>query len=362
MNSNRIGRFIIHSGMHKTGSTAIQNALSRCEGEVFHYLRWNGNKNHSIPYLYAFADGGVHARGDIERQKAIRHGSVLREALTRELDLLTSEKVMLSGEAIGAARLGNGVKKLKDFLSLWSDNFDVIMYLRPPRSYSAAEFSQSICSGGTPSVPIKIDYSGISELDRAFGPQSVSLIPYIRSKLVMEDVVLDFCSRVGIPMHKVQSISANASPSLELLSILWEVNRYCRSLPVGPGVEVNEARYKVIRRLAKFGDQKFIMDPAGVRDYNKVLENLNSLSSRVGIDLGACESDIKKTSLCSNGHLQEIALESAPLLVDYVKNMAETERSKEAEIAISAFESRRDLVAARSVIMKMIEIEVKKKG
>lgn len=360
MKPKKIDRFIVHAGMHKTGSTAIQKALWNCQDEKFHYLRWNGNKNHSIPYLYAFADGGVHAKNDAERQKATQHGSVLRQLLESELDVLRSENVIISGEAIGAARLGNGVQRLKDFLDPWVRSFNVFMYVRPPRSYAAAEFSQSICGGGTPVIPLRIDYRGISELDKAFGPEAVSLFPYIRSKLAMKDVVVDFCSRVGISMHEVQPNLANTSPSLELLSILWEVNAYFRSFPSGNGAHVNEARYRVIRTLSKFGRTKFLLSPAGIRDYAGVRDTLSGLSSRVGLDLGDSEVDGDATSLSANEQLKEIALVSAPLLVDHIHHLAETESSPEARVAAEASGSGRDLAAASGMVARMIEMELRR--
>lgn len=360
MRQKKIRQFIIHAGMHKTGSTSIQKALGNLRNEAFHYLRWNGNRNHSIPYLYAFADGGVHARGDIEKEKAKQHGSMLREVLAKELDLLASENVILSGEAIGAPRLGNGLRNLKDFLDPWTDDFRVFMYVRPPRSYAAAEFSQSICGGGTPVLPIKISYGGVSQLDDVFGSQAVSLLPYIRSELFMNDVVMDFCSRTGIPTDELQPSSANASPSLELLSVLWEVNHHCRSISSNRGPAINEARYRVIRKLSKFGRHKFLMDPAGVQNYEQIREKMVSLSSRVGMDLGASESGANQVSLCSNEQLKEISLQSSPLLVDHVKNMAETTGAKGVQAA--AAESGRDMLAARRIVMKMIELEIEGKN
>lgn len=362
MKNNKIERFIVHAGMHKTGSTAIQKALWNCRNDEFHYLQWNGNKNHSIPYIYAFADGGVHAKSDFDKQKATQHGSTLRQLLTNELDLLKSKNAIISGEAIGAARLGNGVKRLKDFLDPWANRFDVLMYLRPPRSYAAAEFSQSICGGGTPAVPIGIDYSGITELDKVFGPDVVSLLPYIRSKLAMKDVVFDFCSRVGIPMREVQPSLANTTPSLELLSILWEVNAYFRSLPCGNVAHLNEARYKVIRKLSKFGNQKFLISPEGIKNYAEVCGILSNLSSRVGVDLGNHEVEDNKISISKNCDLKETSLSSAPLLVDYIHHLAETETLSEAQVAVKASEAGRDVAAAQRIIIKMIEIEIEKKN
>lgn len=362
MENKKIDRIIVHAGMHKTGSTAIQKALWNCQNEEFHYLRWNGNKNHSIPYLYAFADGGVHAKSDLERQKATQHGSELRQLLTQELDLVRSKNAIISGEAIGAARLGNGVKRLKDFLDPWANRFDVLLYVRPPRSYAAAEFSQSICGGGTPVLPIGIDYSGITELDKAFGPDVVSLLPYIRSKLGMRDVVYDFCSRVGIPMHEAQPNLANTSPSLELLSILWEVNSYFRSFPSRNRVHINEARYKVIRTLSKFGEQKFLISPAGIKNYTEIRRVLSDLSSRVGVDLGHDEIYNNEVEISDNYELKELSLSSSPLLVDYVYHLAETENLVDAQIAAKDSKAGRDLAAAQRIVIKMIEMEIERKS
>ncbi len=358
MKSKAIDRFIIHAGMHKTGSTAAQEELSNYRGDELHYLRWNGSKNHSIPYLYAFADGGVHARGEIERRDAKVRGEHLREKLKGELNTLITTKAMLSGEAISAPRLGDGINGLKDFLTPWVESFDVIAYMRPPRSYAAAEFSQSICSGGTPSLPIRIDYNGFNRLDEVFGQNSVSIRPYIRSELAMGDAVIDLCCHIGIPATEIKSRSSNSSPSIELLALLWEANLSLKALPLSRKHGVNEARYRVIRRLANFGSSKLVIGPTGVRNYGEVRGKISSFSDRIGLDLGAYEDQSREISMGTSSDLKVTAIENAPLLIDHIQCIAETENLSRLKSAISELKNNCDLTAAQHLIVKMIEIEM----
>ena len=104
MTQPRLQEIILHIGMHKTGSTAIQSALTGYDRDGARYANL-GRANHSVPLMFAFdpeatvETGSWVAHFGFTRRQCDRMALNAHAALDRELSL-DRRMLIFSGEAL----------------------------------------------------------------------------------------------------------------------------------------------------------------------------------------------------------------------------------------------------------------------
>lgn len=147
---------LLHVGMHKTGTTSIQQTLhAHVPLLQDHGYSWfdAGDANHSGAVYSAFTDKPHlyhenRRRGLHQPEDGARRAAACRAQLADFLTRASGPRMILSGEDISALRKDGVDRMLAAFRPL-VDRIIVIGFVRPPRSYVESAIQQRIKGGET---------------------------------------------------------------------------------------------------------------------------------------------------------------------------------------------------------------------
>jgi len=219
---------VLHIGMHKTGSTSVQNALRGYDdGSVF-YATFE-EPNHSIRIFTAFRtnfeDYHVWKSQGLSRAEISKKRDVYRQNLSRMLQRRDRDRIVISGEDIGNLTIPEK-HALLEFFDRHGWTVNVVCYVREPTHYAASVFQEGVKHRDR-SIPnlyrphYKSRLSGfLSELPK----HAVCVRPFEPSQLKDGDVVSDFCARAGIYGAVAKELRSNQSMSFNAARLLFNFN------------------------------------------------------------------------------------------------------------------------------------------
>ena len=263
---------IVHAGMHKTGSSSIQETFAKLDGNRVDCAPWRA-ANYSALFFALFhpypeEQGGFRFSGigpdGIEKLRN-KWGKRLRQMLERRREQQATRPMIISAEVVVSYSRGGeeAVKKMADYLrSHSSEDVCVIAYVRPPRSFISSAFQQRIKAG------IEINLANLKiwphyrerfgKLDRVFGPENVTLKPFQRERLEGGDVVLDFAREIGITLDPGEVVRTNESLSLEAVAMLYVQTWFGDRFEPGTRREAQRRR-SFVNRISRLGSRRFVL-------------------------------------------------------------------------------------------------------
>lgn len=253
----------LHIGFHKTGTSAIQDALFGYEDEQTVYAPLP-QPNHSIPLslmfmqnphqLHVFKKQGQDRKAVARRRKAAlqQFGTVLAS---------TGKDVILSGEGLSLNLNEKAVSGFLGFLRREFASLKVIAYVRPVEPYLVSMFQQTVKLDGRSSLELKIpDYAKrLQPWIDGVGAENVTAVKYDRKSLAGGDIVTDFCTRLGLDRSRAAASSANTGLSAEAVALLFCHNRLNGRLMGSP--RADRAHNRLVERLEGFGSHRFSFAP-----------------------------------------------------------------------------------------------------
>lgn len=205
-------RLILHGGMPKTGTAAIQAALRGAQSRVvleshdlYFLTRPDGaNKANYSKYFHALR--GLPKWRGVEQHAAdvAAMSEKLRDAVGR---LPVGFSVIVSAEAVGdaAARDGDGLRMLHDYLSAYFSDIVLVLYIREPLSYVSSRSQQGIKAGHAMRSALHSAVQGcnvaaiIRNASETFGERNLIIRSFDPALLTSADVVVDFaCGGLGL--------------------------------------------------------------------------------------------------------------------------------------------------------------------
>ncbi|MCP5093871.1 MAG: hypothetical protein GY949_23450 [Gammaproteobacteria bacterium] len=216
-------KLILHFGMHKTGSSSIQESLAaHLNDPDFAYLNL-GQPNGSHTIQQAF-DPRIAKAGSlpdaafegVRRTAKRRIGSCLK-ALRAPTGIISAETLV--------SLPGHGFKGFVGLLHKKTRNIRAVGYVRAPKAYAESAFQQRLKRGHVPLDPgsFRLRYhSKFEKFDRILGRENVNFWKFDPKMFHQGDVVLDFCARLGIAFDPEQVIRVNdglSAPAVQLLYI-----------------------------------------------------------------------------------------------------------------------------------------------
>lgn len=224
----------LHIGLHKTGSTAIQNfcTLNRpaFAAQGFCYpassVKWNGHH----PYAWSLGLRHPH-RDEADGDAPTLAERMLKEASGRHL-ILSSEDF----EFLGPLQMK---QLLEHFTGL---DCRVLVYLRPQDSYLESEYAQHVrmdetrFSGDIRDFYMSFDFMQrynylqlLRPWENHFGKPNLIVRPYQSSRFRDGDLFRDFCDAIGIVWKDSFMVpgrdESNVSLSADALRALREINK-----------------------------------------------------------------------------------------------------------------------------------------
>ena len=256
----KVPELIIHIGMHKTGTTSIQQSLHKHLNDTnYHYIKLN-TPNHSRQIFTLFEEK--------------RHPSILHipndefKALNRETEAqlihnfteFRNKKMIISGESIRLLSLA-GTKRMRTFMKRYVEKISIVAYIRPPKAYMESAFQQ-IVKTKTATFNIEMVYPNYKHFDiffKMFGEENVHLWKFDPSTFPEGNVVLDFCQRLGIVFDPSKVINDNTSISKEALTLLYIYRKY--KPDYGGKIVSPEENYRLIQILSRVKGNKVRFSP-----------------------------------------------------------------------------------------------------
>lgn len=208
-------QLIVHLGLHKTGSSAIQQSLaSGLRDPAWCYLAF-GRPNGSLAVRQGFDE--TFARGPRRPRVRDRGRRTIADAFANA----TAERAVVSAESLSALAPAD-MAEAHAFFARHASDMQAIGYIRPTKSYFESAFQEILKKRLPGREAFAFDYARtLDTIDACFGRESVTLIKYARDNLLNGCVVQDFCARVGIAFGADDVRNVNESLSLEAVKLLY---------------------------------------------------------------------------------------------------------------------------------------------
>ena len=214
-----MAKCILHVGMHKTGTTSIQNSLQALDDGNFYYARMLAKPNHSVTISSIFHIGNKsHVARKLTRNgkmDADQMAAAARPELVASIVAANGRTLVISGE--GILRMSREeLSLLKAYLvDHGIDDIVVMAYVRAPVAYISSAMQQKLKIGNIRSLRLETcfpDYRDkFEKFDMVFGAGKVKLVKFDPEAFPDRDVVADFCQRTGIPPSSISPVRMNES-------------------------------------------------------------------------------------------------------------------------------------------------------
>lgn len=242
-----INRCILHIGMHKTGSSSIQDSLNlNLDEENFRYAQL-GSPNHSgimsiafIPDFQSIRDKAVGRNTTTEMRDAAR------ARIRRELEQCRADTIIFSAEDL--TRHDMDIQALHDFLQPYVRRITVVGYVRSPGALLESGF-QEILKRFLPPENLRVHYRNrLERFDQIFGRENVELWKFEPRQFRNGCVVTDFCDRLDIPLQAGWIKRSNESLSRPAIAVLYAYRRMGHAEPTARWMVDGEI--ELVRRLS----------------------------------------------------------------------------------------------------------------
>jgi len=259
-------KVIIHAGMHKTGSTSIQQTFARRDLGHVRYFRWRA-ANHLALFALLFFEPveeyWYFKRNGDSREELLQQREKWLESFKQDLTRPGASTCLLSNEAITRPQSLPALAPLKAFLEKYSDDIQVIAYIRSPVGFMQSLFQERVKNGNTVFNPRRLwprYRQRFEPLDRVFGRENVTLRKFDPKTLKNGNVVDDLAEFAGIALPPGSAGNENESLSLEALALLFVQRKFGRGIATGfPGASGKNAAF--MKRLAAIGKEKIRFAP-----------------------------------------------------------------------------------------------------
>lgn len=263
-------RIVIHAGMHKTGSSSIQDYMGAHTDEEIVYARW-ASSNHCGLFILLFQDPelianyhGFKARGAAFLATLPELRARWLQSITEDLERSRDKTFVFSAEDISSPQFRLACQNMFDFFSGWSDDITVIGYVRDPLSFAVSAFQQHLKDRTVKSFDPDTLWpryrQRFEHLDEIFGRDRTTLRIYDRDYLRGGDVVTDFAALLGTDCSPERNHEANQSLSAEATALLFLQRSLGDGYVAGfPAAQLGNSVF--IETLRQIGTRRFTFSP-----------------------------------------------------------------------------------------------------
>lgn len=313
-------RCIVHIGMPKTGSSALQDSLFEkiADARVSYANLPVANHSKIIFNLFATTpeNSVYHTKKNIvkheialqnEKNKALLLEGFANNAST--IEIISGEDIIHIDE--------EGLARMKEFLESYFEEVIIVGYVRSPKSFMESAFQQLVKYHELDNF----DFSRIfpkykkklAKFDRVFGRGNVKLWKFDPKSFPSSDITLDFCHKLGIAVgSEYQTLRSNDALSREAVALLYANNKYGKHFQ-SPNLELKVNR-ALVDKVSAIGSTKLRFSNTLVDaliEENK--GNIDWIEKRLDTSLGEAsephEDDVKSEHdllTFSSGTLKEL--------------------------------------------------------
>ena len=287
---------ILHVGMPKTGTTAIQESLYHgLDDPAFRYLGlgWTNAAAYLEPLFSECPErfwrfrAKRYSRARIEQVRqgyARRLQGALRHARS-QTPIISAEHCWLMPPA--------ALERLRDFLIAEGFMPRVVAYVRPIKSFVESSFQQRVKWGRSAFAPMPWPvphghtgfggWSGtLAMFERIWGRSNVIVRPFVKSALFEGCAVRDFCRTLGITFDPRKVVHSNHSLCDDAVRFLFAHNRFVQmGTPRSFRKQVALVKYFETLEGNPFRFHSAIFDSVG----DRIADETRALRQLYGIDI-----------------------------------------------------------------------------
>lgn len=229
-----MSRCILHFGMHKTGSSSIQESLYRGLTDTrFHYVDL-GSANASGKIATAFMERPeryhIHRKCGTSRERLSELRQYIRHVLAAELRRADGRTLIVSAEDISFLQESE-LRDLVRFIGGYVNDIRAVGYVRPPKGFMESAFQQRV-KGSLDHFHIPSLYPQYRQSLEALEHVLAGNVEYWcfnTSTFHTGCVVHDFCRRLGIDFDSSKVVRTNEGLSRPAVAMLYAYRKF------GPG-------------------------------------------------------------------------------------------------------------------------------
>lgn len=312
----------VHLGMHKTGTSSVQESYARQAPAGFFYPTGRG-ANLNVDARLLFEEDTICA----QIPDVLRHGQEVlpqlrrtaEESLLRQFSESPCDKVILSAERF-TYMSRPAVERFRDFLDRHFDETTFFAYIRDPISFVKSSFQERLKSGAD-KIRFQADYPGyqarFEKFEDIFGRDRIGYRLFSRETLEGGDVVRDLAHWLGSSYRAGDVQTTNEGLSIEAIALLYTYARH-RPQAVDDPTRKNQGHKALIAVLSEFGSGKWHLDSSVLdKILTDIAEDCAWMNAR--LDAPLVLTDIETPNPISDGaSLEAIALRAFPDLREHL--------------------------------------------
>lgn len=294
-----VEEILLHVGMHKTGTTALQQALAGYDDGRIRHARL-GWENHSIPFVTCFSSDPFHyhvwQRSGATREQVAQERDRMRASLGAELSL-PRDRLLVVGEEISLLPPA-AIQSMATALRGRQRQVAILAYLRDPAGYVTSAFQQQVRGGQSCYTLPRPHYrQRFAKFLNTFGPEAVTFRAYRPEAFPDRSVIADFAGIAGLRTAALPQCTANPALPLDALRLVHLLNR---TVPAARSRIELTARSTLIAALSQHFSNRFALPPeitASVIDRDEVawMENVSLIA--LGPQAAQTDPDRAQTAL-----------------------------------------------------------------
>ncbi|MEM8569974.1 MAG: hypothetical protein AAGG56_03600 [Pseudomonadota bacterium] len=305
-------RCILHAGAHKTGSTAIQEALSGFDDGVTCYADL-GHPNHSFALQGAFSEDDEFSDHLIRAGVQIDLKTHVKGDINRILKL-DRDRIIFSAENLSIIDY-NTLERLRDYILKRCTDINVIYFVRDPLDWTCS-FIQAHVNLGSKMCDIRVpNFSEqIVKIQDIFGEKNVKVLSYEAEKKCYNDIVPAYCDLVGIDPGRIKRPRSyvNKALSADAFATISRLNELEMAILNEPQLQPTYRRFiRIIKRLSR--DRK-ALDPISFSAYCN-FEDYEFLSDTFDIQYSNLVSD----EIIDNSNHAKVSQEFTDIMFGFIE-------------------------------------------
>jgi len=254
-------RCIVHIGMHRTGSTSIQESLRGLNDRRFLYAELGDNPNHSLAMYSLFSAEPelhhIHRSNGANASTISKYIAEMRDDLAQAVIAAEGRTLIISGEDISALRR-DALIRLRDDFEERFDDVIIVGYVRSPMALMTSSFQHRVSLGLVdrfdPGRQYRSYQGTFGIFDEVFGRDRVNLWKFDVESFPERCAVRDLCARLGIELPEERIVRLNESLPRHVVSLLYTYFKVgANGTPFITGAE----RKKLLDSLTPLGNDRF---------------------------------------------------------------------------------------------------------